>query len=163
MWLSECERGPWWLEWGGWQDPSSSLVPECWLHPPDDHDRGELLHNLENIHYVLLLPQTQLVRHLFILTFPQLWINFRILETRKQIQSREMRMTWTLFGMSFCYIVFVGPIFFVSVLGIADETNLACFILYWFQVKIVFLVKSNFIIENVVMYWLSVQKCPYCK
>ena len=36
-------------------------------------------------------------------------------------------MTWTLFGMSFCYIVFVGPIFFVSVLGIADETNLACF------------------------------------
>merc|ERR1719422_1631262 len=35
--------------------------------------------------------------------------------------------------MSFCYIVFVGPIFFVSVLGIADETNLACFILYWFQ------------------------------
>ena len=39
-------------------------------------------------------------------------------------------MTWTLFGMSFCYIVFVGPIFFVSVLGIADETNLACFILY---------------------------------
>merc|ERR1712078_649819 len=35
--------------------------------------------------------------------------------------------------MSFCYIVFVGPIFFVSVLGIADGTNLACFILYWFQ------------------------------
>ena len=54
-------------------------------------------------------------------------------------------MTWTLFGMSFCYIVFVGPIFFVSVLGIADETNLACFILYWFQVKIVFLVKSHFL------------------
>ena len=46
-----------------------------------------------------------------------------------------MKMTWTLFGMSFCYIVFVGPIFFVSVLGIADETNLACFILYWFQVN----------------------------
>ena len=147
MWLPEWQGGHGWLEWGGWQDPPPRPVPECGLHPAHDHDCCELLHHLENINYVLLLPQTQLVRHLFILTFPQVWINFRILETRKQIQSREMKMTWTLFGMSFCYIVFVGPIFFVSVLGIADETNLACFILYWFQVKIALLVKSNF------LYW----------
>ena len=63
-----------------------------------------------------------------------------------------MKMTWTLFGMSFCYIVFVGPIFFVSVLGIADETNLACFILYWFQVKMCFSQKAIFFIENIAMY-----------
>ena len=44
-------------------------------------------------------------------------------------------MTWTLFVMSFCYIVFVGPIFLVSVLDITHEANLVCFILYWFQVK----------------------------
>ena len=46
-----------------------------------------------------------------------------------------MKMTWTLFVMSFCYIVFVGPIFLVSVLDITHEANLFCFILYWFQVK----------------------------
>merc|ERR1712133_22575 len=45
----------------------------------------------------------------------------------------EMKMTWTLFGMSFCYIVFVGPIFFCSIFMITGNVNLGCFILYWFQ------------------------------
>ena len=57
------------------------------------------------------------------------------METRKQIQSREMKMTWTLFGMSFCYVIFVAPIFFCSIFNILGDWNLICFILYWFQVN----------------------------
>ena len=45
-----------------------------------------------------------------------------------------MKMTWTLFGMSFCYFVFVGPIFCCAILEIKGTVNLGCFILYWFQV-----------------------------
>ena len=60
---------------------------------------------------------------------------FRIIETRKQIENREKRMTWTLFGISFCYVVFVGPIFACSMFNILGDWNLICFILYWFQVK----------------------------
>ena len=44
-------------------------------------------------------------------------------------------MTWTLFGMSFCYIVFVAPIFLCSIFKILGDWNLICFMLYWFQVN----------------------------
>ena len=72
------------------------------------------------------------------------YIFSRIIETQKRIQSREMRMTWTLFGMSFCYVVCVAPIYVCSVLNIPGDKNLVCFILYWFQVK------SNKTLERVI-------------
>ena len=56
-----------------------------------------------------------------------------MLETRKQIQSREVRMTWTLIGISFCYLIFVGPIYMCTMFTIQDWPNLICFSLYWFQ------------------------------
>jgi len=61
-----------------------------------------------------------------------------ILETRKQLQSRDMKMTWTLFGMCFCYIVFVAPIVLCTLLEVQGEgwrgnVNLVCFIVYWLQ------------------------------
>ena len=60
-------------------------------------------------------------------------LSLRMLETRKQIQSRDVKMTWTLIGISVCYLVFVGPIYICTLASIRDEQNLVCFILYWFQ------------------------------
>ena len=47
-----------------------------------------------------------------------------------------MKLTWTLSGMSLCYVIFVAPIFFCSIFGdkVSEEIALLCFILYWFQV-----------------------------
>ena len=53
-------------------------------------------------------------------------------------------MTWTLFGISFCYVVFVGPIFACSMFNILGDWNLICFILYWFQV--IYIILECFII-----------------
>ena len=52
-----------------------------------------------------------------------------------------MKMTWTLFGMCFCYIVFVAPIVLCTLLEVQGEgwrgnVNLVCFIVYWLQVMI---------------------------
>ena len=57
-----------------------------------------------------------------------------ILETRKQIENRERKMTWTLFGMSFGYILFVAPIFLCNIFDAVGSLNLVCYMLYWCQV-----------------------------
>ena len=63
-------------------------------------------------------------------------IVIRLVEIKKQIQSEEIKMTWTLFGMSFCYIICVAPIVVANVIGYVDSTiYLLSFILYWFQVS----------------------------
>ena len=63
-------------------------------------------------------------------------IVIRLVEIKKQVQSEEIKMTWTLFGMSFCYIICVAPIVLASVIGYVDSTiYLLSFILYWFQIS----------------------------
>ena len=42
-------------------------------------------------------------------------------------------MTRTLLGISFCYLVFVGPIYICTLANIHGQPNLICFILYWCQ------------------------------
>ena len=42
-------------------------------------------------------------------------------------------MTWTLIGISFCYLIFVCPIYMCTIFTIQEEPSLICFILYWFQ------------------------------
>ena len=67
----------------------------------------------------------------------------RILETRRQIQSRDVKMTWTLIGISFCYLVFVGPIYICTLFSINFQPNLICFILYWLQYTTNFVVYAG--------------------
>ena len=60
-----------------------------------------------------------------------------MLETRRQIERSEVRMTWTLAAMTSCYCLSVGPIFICTLLEIeAGTTYLLCFTLYWFQVTV---------------------------
>ena len=67
----------------------------------------------------------------------------RILATRRQIQSRDVKMTWTLIGISFCYLVFVGPIYICTLFSINFQPNLICFILYWLQYTTNFVVYAG--------------------
>ena len=58
-----------------------------------------------------------------------------MLETRREIERGEVRMTWTLVAMTACYCLSVGPIVVCTLLGVeANIPYLLCFILYWFQV-----------------------------
>ena len=57
-------------------------------------------------------------------------------EVKKQIEKRELKMTGTLIIISLCYIVFVGPIYFCTLLGVTGPPYMVCYILYWFQVRI---------------------------
>ena len=51
-----------------------------------------------------------------------------------------MRMTWTLIGMSCCYVAFVFPIYLLNILNTSYPTvNVYCFILYFFQYSIDFI------------------------
>ena len=102
-----------------WSSSSSATSPS-----------GEQPSNLHPFSNLIRSSRTQELIRIFI------FFVFRILETRRRIASREMKMTWTLFGMSFCYFVFVGPIFCCAILEIKGTVNLGCFILYWFQVCI---------------------------
>ena len=85
-------------------------------------------------------------------------IVIRLVEIKKQIQSEEIKMTWTLFGMSFCYIICVAPIVLANVIGYVDSTiYLLSFILYRFQVssQIIFLSAHMIILQyalNFVIY-----------
>ena len=46
----------------------------------------------------------------------------------------DMRMTRTLIGLCLCYVIFVGPIVFVTLFPVPPIWNLVCYILYWMQV-----------------------------
>ena len=52
-------------------------------------------------------------------------------------------MTWTLIGISFCYLVFVGPIYICTLFSINFQPNLICFILYWLQYTTNFVVYAG--------------------
>ena len=52
-------------------------------------------------------------------------------------------MTWTLLGISFCYLVFVGPIYICTLFSINYQPNLICFILYWLQYTTNFVVYAG--------------------
>ena len=68
-----------------------------------------------------------------------------MLETRRQIERSEVRMTLTLTAITSCYCLSVGPIFVCTFLEIeAGIGYLLCFILYWFQVMTLLL--NNYII-----------------
>ena len=45
-------------------------------------------------------------------------------------------MIWTLFGMSFMYVLFIVPIVVCNVFNIEGNHYLICYTLYWFQVNI---------------------------
>ena len=45
-------------------------------------------------------------------------------------------MIWTLFGMSFMYLLFIVPIVVCNVFNIEGNHYLICYTLYWFQVYI---------------------------
>ena len=62
-----------------------------------------------------------------------------IAQTRRQLYSRDVRTTWTLSLLCFCYIIFVGPIVLSTLTGVQGQINLFCFILYWFQVRLTML------------------------
>ena len=71
---------------------------------------------------------------------------FRMPNTRKQIENREKKMTGTLVLISLSYLLFVGPIYCCSIFGIIDIPYLICFILYWLQVSLYFII--NWLIFN---------------
>jgi len=48
-------------------------------------------------------------------------------------QNMDMRMTRTLIGLCLCYVIFVGPIVFVTLFPVPPIWNLVCYILYWMQ------------------------------
>ncbi len=62
---------------------------------------------------------------------------------RKALVKRDIKMTWTLFLVCFCYFIFVGS---VALLYIIDNhvkipfLNLAIHCFYWFQYSLNFLV-----------------------
>ncbi len=64
-------------------------------------------------------------------------------QTKALIQTREMKMTWTLLLISLCYLVCVGPI---TIMNITDpmannlELNLAFFCIYWLQYTLNFFI-----------------------
>ena len=60
---------------------------------------------------------------------------FSIPQTRRQLHSRDLKTTWALCLLCFCYIIFVGPIVLATLAGVHGQINLFCFILYWFQVR----------------------------
>ena len=55
---------------------------------------------------------------------------------KKMINKREMRITWTLFFVCFCYFLFVGPISFINMIdneGNYPQLHLGFFCVYWLQ------------------------------
>ena len=46
---------------------------------------------------------------------------FSLAQTRKQLSSRDMRTTWTLCLLCFCYIIFVGPIVLCTLTGVRGQ------------------------------------------
>ena len=90
-------------------------------------------------------------------------IVIRLVEIKKQVQSEEIKMTWTLFGMSFCYIICVAPIVLASVIGYVDSTiYLLSFILYWFQVsyQIISLLTHMIILQYALNFVIYAVCCP---
>ena len=62
---------------------------------------------------------------------------------RKIITKREIRTTWTLFMICFCYFLFVMPMALVNMIDVEGEyphVHLALFCLYWLQYSLNFFV-----------------------
>jgi len=59
--------------------------------------------------------------------------NSTVLKTNLIRQNRDRRMTRTLFGLCFCYVIFVGPIVIATLFDFGRTWNLICFVVYWMQ------------------------------
>ena len=62
---------------------------------------------------------------------------------RKALTKREIRTTWTLFLVCFCYFLFVMPIALVNIIDKKSnnpQLHLALFCLYWLQYSLNFFI-----------------------
>ena len=62
-------------------------------------------------------------------------MDYRIEEANKKRQNDEIRLTWTLIGMSTLYAIFLAPIYLCSLFEPNVKLNLLCYMLYWLQVN----------------------------
>merc|ERR1739838_275201 len=73
-------------------------------------------------------------------TQSSLYLRQNSLDTKRQINIRDRRMTATLFAMSFLYVLFVSPIVLCGIFKVLENWNLVFFILYWLQYGLNFVV-----------------------
>ena len=71
---------------------------------------------------------------------------FHYSDLKEMITKREMKTTWTLFMVCFCYFIFVMPITLVNVVNVQlDEPklHLALFCIYWLQYSLNFFIYAG--------------------
>ena len=64
-------------------------------------------------------------------------------DMKKALTKREIRTTWTLFLVCFCYFLFVMPIALVNIIDFksnSPQIHLALFCLYWLQYSLNFFI-----------------------
>ena len=65
----------------------------------------------------------------------------RTTETRESLHNRDVKLSWTLFSISFCYVALVGPMVFCSYYpsSIYPNINLICHMIYFCEVSIIYI------------------------
>ena len=88
----------------------------------------------------------------YLIIWYYMWSNHRYLkivghsDLKKIITKKEMKTTWTLFMVCFCYFIFVMPITLVNVVNVKlDEPklHLALFCVYWLQYSLNFFIYAG--------------------
>ena len=108
--------------------PEKSILQHC-LFLAFEYNGQQLFHYLENLLYKQLYCfEDQFVRFWKLTKVEIIHYFF----DRRRL-NRDKRMTRTLFGLCFCYVIFVGPIVIATLFDFGRTWNLICFVVYWMQ------------------------------
>ena len=117
-------------------------LPRHRLHPSLHPHRGQLRHHVVEGRQVRSVPQATLVSWLKEIQSQLILSNHspRTSETRESLHNRDVKLSWTLFSISFCYVALVGPMVFCSYYpsSIYPNINLICHMIYFCEVSIIY-------------------------
>ena len=146
IWIQLPRRQMWRHPFGGVRNIHQSHFIRHWIHCALYFDNPELRSHLVLCMEKWQIPENCRSRASCILRLLlKSWRNGFLSRDhmKKVITKREIRTTWTLFMICFCYFLFVMPIVVVNIVDGSSERpaiNLAFFCLYWLQYSLNFFV-----------------------